>query len=263
LIVHSFLHSRCRYRATTTTSAGRTKERATRLAATTLYGNPASKSENRNPPLLFQTIVCPLSSRAESHNFQWRSQRKRSLIVSESSTKMPMGHHGDLYILTRVIADQLEPNIRVLDVGCGTGRPAAEILAAAGHQVHGIDVSQNMINIARTQVPSGQFGKGGYEDLRLPAWANITRIPLIAHQGYLLSRAMQTVSAAGFGDISLQRVCCQIKKSTNGSVGLSQPICWLGSVLPHANLRMSERIGSCPAFSCTLNPVRTRSSSIW
>ncbi|OJJ95016.1 hypothetical protein ASPACDRAFT_1860400 [Aspergillus aculeatus ATCC 16872] len=38
----------------------------------------------------------------------------------------------------------LPPNSRVLDVGCGTGKPVAEILATASHEVHGIDISPGM-----------------------------------------------------------------------------------------------------------------------
>ncbi|RAH45364.1 uncharacterized protein BO95DRAFT_497321 [Aspergillus brunneoviolaceus CBS 621.78] len=51
---------------------------------------------------------------------------------------------------------KLAPNSRVLDVGCGTGKPVAEILATASHQVHGIDISPGMVKIATSQV-RGQF----------------------------------------------------------------------------------------------------------
>ena len=42
----------------------------------------------------------------------------------------------------------LVPGERVLDVGCGTGRHAIE-LARRGISVHGIDISQRFIDIAR------------------------------------------------------------------------------------------------------------------
>ncbi|OAA62889.1 methyltransferase type 12 [Niveomyces insectorum RCEF 264] len=45
----------------------------------------------------------------------------------------------------------------VLDVGCGTGRPAASVLADAGHDVLGIDVSPAMIAAARERVPNARF----------------------------------------------------------------------------------------------------------
>ncbi|RAH68277.1 uncharacterized protein BO66DRAFT_412859 [Aspergillus aculeatinus CBS 121060] len=51
---------------------------------------------------------------------------------------------------------KLAPNSRVLDVGCGTGKPVAEILATASHRVHGIDISPGMVKIATSQV-RGQF----------------------------------------------------------------------------------------------------------
>jgi len=52
---------------------------------------------------------------------------------------------------------RLSTGARVLDIGSGTGRPAAEILTQAGHAVTGIDVSATMIDIARRQVPGARF----------------------------------------------------------------------------------------------------------
>ncbi|MFF3755365.1 class I SAM-dependent methyltransferase [Streptomyces sp. NPDC002018] len=46
---------------------------------------------------------------------------------------------------------------KVLDIGSGTGRPTAQRLAAAGHQVSGYDVSQTMVDLARAQVPAARF----------------------------------------------------------------------------------------------------------
>lgn len=52
----------------------------------------------------------------------------------------------------------LKPGSRILDVGCGTGKPVAETLANNGHEVHGIDVAEEMVKIARSQV-RGTFEK--------------------------------------------------------------------------------------------------------
>ncbi|KAL7965329.1 S-adenosyl-L-methionine-dependent methyltransferase [Trichoderma sp. SZMC 28014] len=48
---------------------------------------------------------------------------------------------------------------KVLDKGCGTGRPVALALSRPPHhhQVHGIDVSENMLSVARLSVPSASF----------------------------------------------------------------------------------------------------------
>lgn len=48
----------------------------------------------------------------------------------------------------------LQPGSRVLDVGCGPGRHAHE-LAHRGVVVHGIDVSETFVNLARENAPQG------------------------------------------------------------------------------------------------------------
>ncbi len=48
----------------------------------------------------------------------------------------------------------LQPGQRVLDVGCGPGRHAHE-LARRGVVVHGIDISERFVDIARTDAPAG------------------------------------------------------------------------------------------------------------
>jgi len=55
------------------------------------------------------------------------------------------------------LLDELPERARVLDVGSGTGRPAAELLTAAGHEVTGVDVSPKMVEIARAQAPGARF----------------------------------------------------------------------------------------------------------
>jgi predicted TPR repeat methyltransferase len=46
---------------------------------------------------------------------------------------------------------------RVLDIGSGTGVPAASDLVGAGFDVLGLDVSSRMVEIARERVPGAQF----------------------------------------------------------------------------------------------------------
>ena len=58
---------------------------------------------------------------------------------------------------------EFDSSRRILDCGCGTGRPVAQALVAAGHEIWGIDFSSTMINLARdnfntifSQLSSGQ-----------------------------------------------------------------------------------------------------------
>jgi SAM-dependent methyltransferase len=48
----------------------------------------------------------------------------------------------------------LEPGMRVLDVGCGPGRHA-HALGERGIEVHGVDISQRFVDIARNGAPDG------------------------------------------------------------------------------------------------------------
>jgi SAM-dependent methyltransferase len=62
-------------------------------------------------------------------------------------------HHRSLeWLLGR-----LPPDSRVLDVGSGTGRPTAETLTGAGHDVLGVDISPVMVALAGRQVPEATF----------------------------------------------------------------------------------------------------------
>ncbi|BEK88899.1 class I SAM-dependent methyltransferase [Nocardia seriolae] len=63
---------------------------------------------------------------------------------------------------------ELPDAANVLDVGCGTGRPTAEMLVAAGHDVTGCDVSPRMIEIARAQVPGARFEVADLRTLTYP-----------------------------------------------------------------------------------------------
>jgi len=58
---------------------------------------------------------------------------------------------------------------RVLDLGCGCGVPVARDLAAAGHEVIGVDVSEVQIQRARHLVPNAIFVRADATTLQRPA----------------------------------------------------------------------------------------------
>jgi SAM-dependent methyltransferase len=53
---------------------------------------------------------------------------------------------------------------RYLDVGCGAGM-AAQLAAARGAQVSGIDAAETLLGIARRRTPAGDFRRGDLEEL--------------------------------------------------------------------------------------------------
>ncbi|GIK06568.1 hypothetical protein Aspvir_002218 [Aspergillus viridinutans] len=69
------------------------------------------------------------------------------------------GMDKELQRFIELVAKTIPPRSRTLDVGCGTGKPVSHILASAGHEVHGIDISEEMVKIAKSQVP-GKFQVG-------------------------------------------------------------------------------------------------------
>ncbi len=59
------------------------------------------------------------------------------------------------------------PGTAYLDAGCGSGM-AAQIAAERGVRVSGLDATANLIAIAKTRVPDGDFHVGDLEDLPFP-----------------------------------------------------------------------------------------------
>jgi SAM-dependent methyltransferase len=68
--------------------------------------------------------------------------------------------------IVREILSGLEPGVAV-DAACGTGRHAA-YLAELGHRVIGVDESPEMLDVARSKVPAGEFHRADLYALPLP-----------------------------------------------------------------------------------------------
>ncbi|KAK7946775.1 uncharacterized protein PG986_011096 [Apiospora aurea] len=79
------------------------------------------------------------------------------------------GHNAGLLKAVDKFAARLRPGCRVLDLGCGTGRPVAHTLAARGFRVHGVDFSETMVGLSRAAVPSPN---GVFECAHLLDWAS-------------------------------------------------------------------------------------------
>jgi len=70
----------------------------------------------------------------------------------------------------RAFVDSLPHDSRILDIGCGNGVPATKELAAR-HRVTGVDISEEQIARARSNVPNATFICGDARLVDLPAGA--------------------------------------------------------------------------------------------
>ena len=83
------------------------------------------------------------------HWFEDLADHLGSAYLRYSFTK---GTEQEVGFLVDVLG--LEPGMRVLDVGCGPGRHA-HALGRRGIEVHGIDISQRFVDLAREGAPDG------------------------------------------------------------------------------------------------------------
>jgi SAM-dependent methyltransferase len=51
----------------------------------------------------------------------------------------------------------LQPPARILDLGCGTGRPIGEFLLKRGFLVTGVDQAEELLALARQRLPEGRW----------------------------------------------------------------------------------------------------------
>lgn len=113
-----------------------------------------------------------------------------------------------------LILEGLGPGARVLDVGCGTGRPVAEYLVARGFRVVGLDSSEGMLEIARRAVPEAEFVAGDMAEAEFGegfaaavAWDSLFHVPRGRHaevfrklHAALLPAGRLLLSSGGTGD---------------------------------------------------------------
>ena len=71
---------------------------------------------------------------------------------------------AELYLVT----ERLAPNSKILDVGCGAGIPVARHLARM-FSLTGIDISSNMIALAKENVPTAKFAIADAMETEFPA----------------------------------------------------------------------------------------------
>ncbi|MFI5497024.1 class I SAM-dependent methyltransferase [Actinoplanes sp. NPDC051859] len=90
---------------------------------------------------------------------------------------------ADLAGEARLIDAMVPRGSRILDAGCGTGRVGSH-LAAAGHDVTGVDLDPELIEAARADHPGPHWLVGDLAELDLPA-----RFALIVSAGNVMAFA--------------------------------------------------------------------------
>lgn len=107
------------------------------------------------------------------------------------------------------ILSQIHPRSQILDLGCGTGLPITAHLVEADHVVTGVDSSQAMLDLARSQVPKARFilkdiQSVGFEQSFdvIIAWDSIFHIDREKHAG-LFDKCYGWLNPNGFLLISL------------------------------------------------------------
>jgi SAM-dependent methyltransferase len=93
---------------------------------------------------------------SEAHGRLWGA-RARAWADYQEGTVRPVFEA----VLERT---RVGPGTRYLDVGCGSGM-VAEMAAARGAEVFGIDAAEAMLSIARSRAPRGDFRQGDLEAL--------------------------------------------------------------------------------------------------
>lgn len=120
-------------------------------------GQPGQDPEGQNPPWQGPEHNAWLQAvqRNPGHARAY-AQRWRDLAAAGN----------DIVGEARTVDAMLERQSLVLDAGCGTGRVGG-YLAERGHQVVGIDLDPELIEVARADAPSGTWLVGNLADFTL------------------------------------------------------------------------------------------------
>lgn len=98
-------------------------------------------------------------------------------MLTDQLDTLPVERH-----VLALFAELVGPGAAVLDVGCGPGHVTAH-LAASGVAASGLDLSSEMIRVARARHPDIAFGQGSMESLAasdldgIVAWYSLIHLP--------------------------------------------------------------------------------------
>src|SRR5258706_78271 len=95
-------------------------------------------------------------SRTVANAPHWSERVRRGYDTASYAYRADDAESGPYANWIHRLDSALSRSSRVVDLGCGCGVPIARDLAAAGHAVVGVDISQTQIERARRLVPAGE-----------------------------------------------------------------------------------------------------------
>ena len=98
---------------------------------------------------------------------------KKEKIVEEGYNKIALKYHSERnkfesIIELRQFTQLLTSGAKILDAGCGAGIPVTKYLVDEGFSVTGIDISEEMLSLAKKHVPKGEFLKADMSEMNFP-----------------------------------------------------------------------------------------------
>jgi len=98
---------------------------------------------------------------------------KKEKIVEEGYNKIALKYHSERnkfesIIELRQFTKLLVSRAKILDVGCGAGVPVTKYLVDEGFSVVGLDISEEMLYLAKKHVPKGEFLKADMSEMDFP-----------------------------------------------------------------------------------------------
>lgn len=89
-------------------------------------------------------------------------------FIAEQWHAYDRGQNYENRVLSYVdkILENLPPKAKVLDLGCGTGKPIARYIIQRGFRVVGVDQSKKMLEIAKSEIPEAKLIHGDMTKLR-------------------------------------------------------------------------------------------------
>jgi cyclopropane fatty-acyl-phospholipid synthase-like methyltransferase len=76
-------------------------------------------------------------------------------VAAEHYNQTRSQFSNDIYL--EKLHSLLAPRSRLLDIGCGAGKPIDSFFIERGHKVHGVDLSEKMLELARKNVPKATY----------------------------------------------------------------------------------------------------------